>query len=369
MSIDFLSRMLGMSLFAILGARFGVELSDATRLSSPTSTLIFGLLGALVGLILTPWFTVRPVRSLSRAVNDLSIEVLAITFAGVTLGLLIGLLLAYPLSLLGGSAGALLPATSSVIGAYILGTTFARRSREMWDALVTRGGSQRARLLSLSASRQVVVDTSALIDGRIVGIVESGFLSGTIIVPRFVLSELHHIADSSDALRRNRGRRGLNKLNDLQRSDRVVVKIIEDDFEDIPQVDDKLVALAQKIEAAIVTNDYNLNKVASAQGVVILNVNLLANEVKSVYIPGEGFHLHVIQEGNQSNQGVGYLEDGTMVVVEHGRQHMDRTIRVVVTRLINRDTGRIIFAVPEGMERKNLADTGDEGEDVSTTVS
>lgn len=357
MSIDFLSRMLGMSIFAILGARFGVDLSNATNLPSSTSTLIFGLLGALVGLILTPWFTVRPIRSLSRTVNDLSIEVLSVTLIGVTLGLLIGLLLSYPLALLGGFAGAYLPAATSIAGAYILGTTFARRSREMWDALVTRGGSQRARLLSLAGSRQVLVDTSALIDGRIVGVVESGFLGGTIVVPRFVLSELHHVADSSEPLRRNRGRRGLNKLNDLQRSDRIVVKIIEDDFEDIPQVDDKLVALAQKMEAAIVTNDYNLNKVASAQGVMVLNVNLLANEVKSVYIPGEGFHLHIIQEGNQSNQGVGYLDDGTMVVVEHGRQYMDRTIKVVVTRLINRDTGRIIFAVPEGMERKNLADT------------
>lgn len=364
MSIDFVSRMLGMSVFAILGARFGVELSNATNLSTSTSTLIFGLLGALVGLILTPWFTVRPVRNISRAVNDLSIEVLGITLLGVTLGLVIGLLLSYPLSLMGGFIGAYLPTVISVAGAYILGTTFGRRSRELWDALVNRGGSQRARLLSLSASRQVLVDTSALIDGRLVGIVESGFLSGTIIVPRFVLSELHHVADSSDPLRRNRGRRGLNKLNDIQRSDRVVVKIVEDDFEEIPQVDDKLVALAQRMEAAIVTNDYNLNKVASAQGVIVLNVNLLANEVKSVYIPGEGFHLHVIQEGNQSNQGVGYLEDGTMVVVEHGRQYMDRTIRVVVTRLINRDTGRIIFAVPEGMERKNLADTDDGSEDL-----
>lgn len=363
MSIDFLSRMLGMSILAVLGARFGVELSAATSLSPSTSTLIFGLLGALVGLILTPWFTVRPVQNLSRAVNDLSIEVLAMTMLGATIGLLIGLLMAYPISLMGGFIGAYLPMGVTVTGAYILGTTFARRSRELWDALINRGG-QRARLLSLSASRQVLIDTSALIDGRIVGIVESGFLGGTIVVPRFVLSELHHVADSSDMLRRNRGRRGLNKLNDLQRSDRIVVKIVEDDFEDIQEVDDKLVALAQKMEAAIVTNDYNLNKVASAQGVIVLNVNLLANEVKSVYIPGEGFHLHIIQEGNQSNQGVGYLEDGTMVVVEHGRQYMDRTIRVVVTRLINRDTGRIIFAVPEGMERKNLADTSDGQEDL-----
>jgi uncharacterized protein YacL len=263
---------------------------------------------------------------------------------------------------LGNPLGTILPAAISIVSGYLLGSAFAQRSRELWDALVIRSGSARVRLMSQS-TRQVLVDTSALIDGRIVGITESGFLNGTIVVPRFVLAELHHVADSSDMLRRNRGRRGLNKLNDLQRSDLIVVKIVEDDFEDIPQVDNKLVALAQKLEAAIVTNDYNLNKVASAQGVQVLNVNALANEVKSVYIPGEAFLLHIIQEGNQSNQGVGYLEDGTMVVVEHGRQFMDRTIKVIVTRLINRDTGRIIFAVPEGMERRNYAELGDTSDD------
>jgi uncharacterized protein YacL len=205
----------------------------------------------------------------------------------------------------------------------------------------------------------VIIDTSALIDGRIVDIVRTGFLTGTIVVPRFILSELHHVADSSDALRRNRGRRGLVKLNELQRSDFIVVKIVEDDFEDIPQVDDKLVALASRLEAAIITNDFNLNKVADAQGVLVLNINLLANAVRSVYIPGEAFHIHVFQEGREPNQGVGYLEDGTMVIVEQGRQYMDRTIKVIVTRLINRETGRIIFALPEGVERKGnfAADT------------
>ncbi|MCU0474909.1 MAG: PIN domain nuclease [Anaerolineae bacterium] len=362
MSVDFISRMFGMSVFAVLGARFGLDLAPITNLPAQTATLIFGLLGALIGLILTPWLTVRPVRSLSRAMSNLTVEVWLVTLLGVFIGLVIGLLLAYPLSLLGNPLGTILPAAISIVSGYLLGSAFAQRSRELWDALVIRSGSARVRLMSQS-TRQVLVDTSALIDGRIVGITESGFLNGTIVVPRFVLAELHHVADSSDMLRRNRGRRGLNKLNDLQRSDLIVVKIVEDDFEDIPQVDNKLVALAQKLEAAIVTNDYNLNKVASAQGVQVLNVNALANEVKSVYIPGEAFLLHIIQEGNQSNQGVGYLEDGTMVVVEHGRQFMDRTIKVIVTRLINRDTGRIIFAVPEGMERRNYAELGDTSDD------
>ena len=358
MSLDFLSRMAGMVLFAFLGARFGAEIGPTLGLPQPAGGILFGFVGALVGLILTPWLTVRPVRALRRMVNELSIDVLTMTLLGAAIGLGLTLLLAYPLSLLGGIPGGVLPAIVSITGTYLLATTFGLRSRELWDTIFSGGSAQRKSLLA-APSRQVIIDTSALIDGRIVDIVRTGFLTGTIVVPRFILSELHHVADSSDALRRNRGRRGLVKLNELQRSDFIIVKIVEDDFEDIPQVDDKLVALASRLEAAIITNDFNLNKVADAQGVLVLNINLLANAVRSIYIPGEAFHIHVFQEGREPNQGVGYLEDGTMVIVEQGRQYMDRTIKVIVTRLINRETGRIIFALPEGVERKGnfTADT------------
>jgi uncharacterized protein YacL len=165
------------------------------------------------------------------------------------------------------------------------------------------------------------------------------------------LSELHRVADSSDPLRRNRGRRGLNMLNKLQRSEVVAVRIVEEDFEDISAVDDKLIALALQINASVVTNDYNLNQVANAQSVEVLNINQLANAVRSIYIPGEKFAIRVFQEGKDEGQGVGYLEDGTMVVVENGRRYMDRTITVEVTKLINRETGRMIFAVPESESR------------------
>lgn len=349
MSLDFLARMIGMVVFAVLGARLGAELGEAISLEQPVGGVLFGLVGTLFGLILTPWLTTRPVRALRRMVNSLAIEVLIMAIVGAAIGLLLTLLLAYPISLLGGVVGSVLPAVISIIGTYLLATTFALRSRELWE-MITGGSSQRK--LLMPSNRQVIIDTSALIDGRVVDIVRTGFLVGTIIVPRFILSELHHVADSSDPLRRNRGRRGLVKLNELQRSDFVIVKIVEDDFEDISQVDDKLVALAGRYEAAIITNDFNLNKVADAQGVLVLNINLLANAVRSIYIPGESLMIHIFQEGREANQGVGYLEDGTMVIVEQGRQFMDRTIKVVVTRLINRETGRIIFAVPEGMERK-----------------
>lgn len=356
MSLDFLSRMVGMVVFAILGARFGADIGPTIGLVQPSGGILLGLVGALAGLILTPWVTLRPVRAVRRMINELSIDILAITLVGAGIGLLFALMLAYPLSLLNGIPGAVLPALVSVAGTYVLAATFARRSREIWDTIFSGGSGSRRSLLA-APSRQVIIDTSALIDGRIVDIVKTGFLNGTIIVPRFILSELHQVADSPDALRRNRGRRGLVKLNELQRSDFIVIKIVEDDFDDIPEVDDKLIALAGRFEAAIITNDFNLNKVADAQGVLVLNINLLANAVRSVYIPGESFHILIFQEGRESNQGVGYLDDGTMVIVEQGRQYMDRTIKVVVTRLINRETGRIIFALPEGVERGSPFDS------------
>ncbi len=195
--------------------------------------------------------------------------------------------------------------------------------------------------------RQLLLDTSVLIDGRIVDIAKTGFLGGTLVVPRFVISELHQVADSSDTLRRNRGRNGLNNLKALQQEGDVPFKIVEDDIESIREVDDKLVALALQMKAAIITNDYPLNNVAQAQGVPVLNINALANAVRSAYLPGETFPLRIIQEGKEPNQGVGYLDDGTMVVVEGGKQYMDRTIRVEVTKFINQPTGRMFFAKPE----------------------
>jgi uncharacterized protein YacL len=191
------------------------------------------------------------------------------------------------------------------------------------------------------------MDTSVLIDGRIADIAKTGFLGGTLIVPRFVINELHQVADSSDPLRRNRGRHGLAKLNELQREPTISFKIVEDDVPTIPEVDDKLVALAVQMQAPVLTNDYPLNRIAEAQGVTVLNVNALANAVRSIYLPGDTFPIRIIQEGREADQGVGYLEDGTMVVVEGGKAFMDRTINVSVTKFINKDTGRMFFAMPE----------------------
>jgi uncharacterized protein YacL len=192
----------------------------------------------------------------------------------------------------------------------------------------------------------IVVDTSAIIDGRIADIVGSGFLFGTLVVPRFVLEELQHIADHSDTHKRNRGRRGLDVLSALQKDDRMGVEITDRDFPELSQVDAKLIALAKEREAAILTNDYNLNRVADLQGLRVLNVNQLANAVKPAFLPGEEMRVRVIQEGKEPGQGVAFLDDGTMIVVEGGGRYLDRELHVTVTRVLQTVAGRMVFAHP-----------------------
>jgi uncharacterized protein YacL len=188
------------------------------------------------------------------------------------------------------------------------------------------------------------MDTSAIIDGRIADITKTGFVDGTLLVPRFVLNELQHIADSPDALRRARGRRGLDMLNRLQKELVVPIQISEVDAEDVPEVDGKLIKIARMYHCPIITDDFNLNRVAEIQGVKVLNMNELANAVKPVVLPGEEMHVHVIQEGKELGQGVAYLDDGTMVVVENGRKYMNTDVDVVVTRVLQTVAGRMIFA-------------------------
>jgi uncharacterized protein YacL len=344
---DFLSRIIGLFVFTFVGARLGADASPALDMPADATSLIFALVGALVGLILTPWITVRPVRALSHAVKEMPIEVFFMTLIGAFIGLLLALLAVYPLSLLPPPFNHIVPPAVSIAGLYIGVSIFRLRSREIWEVLGEEMGIKRSRMFTMQSNRQLLLDTSVLIDGRIVEIAKTGFIGGTLLIPRFVLTELHQVADSPDTLRRNRGRRGLLKVNELQRNNIIPVRVIEDDIEEIQEVDSKLVALSLRMDAYLVTNDYPLSKVAEGQGVTVLNMNLLANAVRSAYIPGETFPLHIIQEGKDTGQGVGYLDDGTMVVVENGRQFMDRTIRVTVTKLINREAGRMIFAIPE----------------------
>jgi len=343
MSAEFISRIFGMFFFAVVGIQVGIENADVFNTFPPdVTTFIFALVGMLVGLVVTPYLTVRPVQLVRRAMNEVSADVLLVSVVGLAIGLVLALLLSYPVSLLGEPFGTLIPPLAAVVFGYLGMSIFGVRAREFLEIFM----SSSSRSYNADGGRELLMDTSVLIDGRIVEIAQTGFLGGVMLIPRFVLSELHQVADSADSLRRNRGRRGLTKLNELQRDPTIDVEIVDDDVPEIREVDDKLVAVALQRDAAIVTNDFNLNQVAEAQGVMVLNINELSNVMRAVYIPGEEFALHVFQEGKEDRQGVGYLEDGTMVIVENGERHMDRTINVEVTKLINRPAGRMIFAKP-----------------------
>lgn len=188
-----------------------------------------------------------------------------------------------------------------------------------------------------------LLDTSVIIDGRIADVCETGFIEGEFLVPQFILHELQHIADSPDSLKRARGRRGLDILHRIQKMPQITVKITEQDFPKIKEVDSKLVALGKMLDAKVITNDFNLNKVAELQGVSVLNINELANAIKPVVLPGETMRVFIIKEGKEHNQGVGYLEDGTMIVVDNGRKLIGKNVDVTVTSVLQTTAGRMIF--------------------------
>jgi len=193
-----------------------------------------------------------------------------------------------------------------------------------------------------------ILDTSIIIDGRIAGLIATGFVEGEILVPEFILAELQNVADSSNSLRRRKGRRGLDVLNQLMQDDSVSIRVITRDYPNIREVDRKLIHLAKDENATLITTDYNLNRVAQVEGVTILNVNELSNAVKPRFIPGEGISVEIIDRGEEINQGIGYLDDGTMVVVENGRRHIGRTIKATVKSTLQTDAGRMLFVEPAG---------------------
>jgi uncharacterized protein YacL len=230
----------------------------------------------------------------------------------------------------------------------MLGLTVAKR-HDLLRAVEVLGLAPQREAASAAPSARgpfIVVDTSVLIDGRIADIVESGFVYGTLLVPPFVLAELQQIADQADVRKRTRGRRGLDILAQLQKSDQIGVEIPDEDVPEATEVDAKLVALARARNAAILTNDYNLNKVAELQGIRVLNVNSLANAMKPAFLPGDSLRVSVIQEGKEPGQGVAFLDDGTMIVVEGGIRHMGRELDVTVTRVLQTVAGRMVFAQP-----------------------
>nr|WP_300003283.1 PIN/TRAM domain-containing protein [Tissierella sp.] len=225
------------------------------------------------------------------------------------------------------------------------------RDDERQDITIDRKTGKQKTKSQYNASPKIL-DTSVIIDGRIADIVSAGFIEGPLVIPEFVLQELQHIADSSDGLKRNRGRRGLDVLNKIQKELDVEIIIHEKKFEDVKEVDTKLLKLTQLMNGKIITNDYNLNKVAEVQGIEVLNINELSNAVKPVVLPGEEMVVSVVREGKEAGQGLAYLDDGTMIVVESGRKFLGQTIDVVVTSVLQTSAGKMIFAKPKSIMEK-----------------
>ncbi len=291
---------------------------------------------------------INPFRWVRRLIKWIPGPTLVSGSIGLLVGLLLAALLALPLSFLPGLWGKILPIAVSIVLGFAGASIAVVRGGELFQlfgSLIPRRG----RILGRGAPRngQIIVDTSAIIDGRIADIAQTGFIQGTLLIPRFVLDELQHVADSSDWLRRNRGRRGLEVLSKLQKESVVRIKISDTDVKDVQQVDGKLVRLAKMLNCPIITCDFNLNRVARLQGVRVLNINELANAVKSVFLPGEEMEVRIIQEGKEFGQGVGFLDDGTMVVVEGGKRYLNTRLGVVVTRVLQTAAGRMIFARPK----------------------
>jgi uncharacterized protein YacL len=344
-------RLLGAALGLLVGLSFVAGGSGIFGQGAYAGALIAAWLVAwlVVGFAVLPYLTIVPATWLVRSVQELSTAEFVTAVVGLLLGLVMGLLLGVPLASLQAPFGTWLPlAVSITMGLGMAGLTVAKRN-DLITAAETIGILHRGDNAA-SAPRQgeprVVVDTSAIIDGRIADIAEAGFLQGTLVVPKVVLEELQRIADSPDTMRRARGRRGLEIVARLQKEDRVPVEIADETFPEIPEVDAKLVALARAQGGLILTNDFNLNRVAEIQGLRVMNVNSLANALKPAVLPGEELRVRVIQEGKEAGQGVGFLDDGTMIVVEGGARLLDRDVGVVVTRVLQTVAGRMIFAQP-----------------------
>lgn len=357
MSAEFIFRILGMIGFAVGGAFWGKSLgvlahaNGTATLTMDQYTFVAASIGALVGLLITPHITIRPVKALKKMLITVSAQSLLSALVGLIAGLIVAALLTFPISLLPAPFGKILPFVAMLIFGYLGVALFVMRQADIFSIVSSLRGSSSGSLKETTPgwaeNRNILLDTSVIIDGRIADITRTGFLPGTLLIPRFVLNELQYIADSPDSMRRQRGRRGMEVLSTLQKEPAMQVKISDIDVEGMREVDDKLVVLARQMRCPILTNDYNLNRVAELQGVTVLNINELANAVKSVLLPGEIMNVRVIQEGRESGQGVAYLDDGTMVVVENGREYIDKEITLMVTKVLQTAAGRMIFGRPE----------------------
>ena len=313
-----------------------------------------GLIGAIIFIIISVFtfsYVGSGIKKIEKFISEQSLQDLVFGSVGIIVGLLLGALVSIPFySLKIALLNILVPALIMLVLGYFglrVGTTKTEEWRKLFSPKPKKGSEN---IIDKKADDNYhhykILDTSVIIDGRIYDVAKTGFIEGTLLIPNFVLYELQYIADSGDSLKRVRGRRGLDILNALQKEPNISVEMYEGDFEDIQEVDSKLIKLAKLLDGIVVTNDYNLNKVSEFQNVPVFNINALANAIKPVVIPGETMDVLVMKDGTERQQGVAYLDDGTMVVVEDGKHFMNKRINVVVTSALQTAAGRMIFAKP-----------------------
>jgi uncharacterized protein YacL len=302
--------------------------------SSDSYLILKSIAGFIIGLLIA-----LIVIKIEQDIRKLSLKVIVGGVAGMIVGLLIALIFSFGLSFV----SKIRDNEQAVPWVYLLITgIFSYLGLVLGSKKVEEFNF--ARIDSKTVHDHRILDTSVIIEGRIADICDSGFIEGNLIVPRFVLNELQLVADSSDSMKRLRGRRGLDVLNHLQKSSNVNIEIVEQDFPKIKGVDGKLVALAKQLNAKLLTNDYNLNKVAELQGVRVLNINELANAMKPVVLPGEQMTVKIVREGKEAGQGVAYLDDGTMIIVDNAQKLVNMNVKVVVTSVLQTTAGRMIFS-------------------------
>lgn len=339
-----------------------------------------GLIGAIIFYIIS-LAIVGPitagVKKLEKQLNEFSLTYIVFGVVGAILGLTLGLigtspLYRVPVPFINSGLPILIMALLGYLG-FRMGTTRIDELKKFFGGRNKKAETNEGEVLERKADdhfhKYKILDTSVIIDGRIYDIAKSGFLEGVLMIPNFVLYELQYIADSGDSLKRVRGRRGLDILNSLQKEEGISVEMYDGDFEDISEVDSKLIKLAKLLDGVIVTNDYNLNKVSEFQNVAVLNINALANAVKPVVIPGETMNVLLVKAGTERQQGVAYLDDGTMVVVEDGQHYMNEHIEVVVTSALQTAAGRMIFAKPAHSSRNIKDDSPEKKLDYDQTKS
>lgn len=338
------------------------QLIDLTGVTELIVILLFILTFGIIFFIFSSWIMEKGqniARLIEAELQKFSIQNIALGAVGLIIGLIIAYLLSQPLyrisiPYVGVIASIILYGLFGYLGIKIPTRNIDDITTSLGNFAgnVTSGRKSSKDKPKAGRSCPKILDTSVIIDGRIADIVKTGFIEGPLIIPEFVLEELQHIADSSDGLKRNRGRRGLDILNRIQNELDTEIIIHDKKFDDIAEVDSKLLKLTQMLKGKIITNDYNLNKVAEVQRIEVLNINELANAVKPVVLPGEEMVVQVVKDGKESGQGLAYLDDGTMIVVESGKRYIGETIDVIVTSVLQTSAGRMIFAKPKALTDK-----------------